>query len=75
MPGFESGVFSYIEAQASVKVYFPVDSKGNADICCYRCPYLSSNERMCLLNKRPVVYPHKYVGPECPLESVENKEE
>lgn len=64
---FESGVDSYVKAYAIIEVNFPVDLKGNPDISCYRCPYLSSNEKMCQLNKQPVAYPHKFVGQHCPL--------
>ena len=45
MPDFESGVKGYVVAEATVRVNFPIDFKGNADITCTRCPYLSSNER------------------------------
>ena len=68
MANFESGVASYIKAYAVVEVNFPVDFKGNADVSCMRCPYLSSNERMCQLNKEPVAYPNRYVGDKCPLQ-------
>ena len=64
---FESGVADYIRAYAVIEVNFPIDFKGNAEICCKHCPYLSSNERMCQLNKEPVAYPNKYVGDRCPL--------
>ena len=67
MKHFDSGVFDYVNAYAIIEVNFPVNDKGFADICCIRCPYLSSNERMCQLNKEPVAYPHKYVGDKCPL--------
>lgn len=67
MPNFDSGVASYVTAYAVVEVNFPVDEKGRADISCSKCPYLSSNERMCQLNKEPVAYPNKYVGQKCPL--------
>ncbi len=67
MKGFESGVASYVKAYAIVEVNFPVNDKGFADISCMRCPYLSSNERMCQLNKEPVAYPHKFVGDKCLL--------
>ena len=70
MPNFESGVQGYIRTTATVTVNFPVDAKGRADICCLRCPYLSSNERMCQLNKEPVAYPKTYVGDMCPLERI-----
>lgn len=72
MPNFDSGVSSYIKAYAVIEVNFPVDHKGNADICCRHCEFLSSNERMCQLNKKPVAYPNKFVGDNCPLM---NKEE
>ena len=67
---FESGVASYIKAEAIIKVNFPVDEKGKAEVACKHCPYLSSNERMCQLNKEPVAYPNKYVGDMCPLREV-----
>lgn len=77
MPDFESGVKGYVVAEATVRVNFPIDFKGNTDITCTRCPYLSSNERLCQLNKEVVAYPHKYVGANCPLVEVKsiNKEE
>lgn len=64
---FESGVTGFVSGVAKVKVYFPVDEKGRAEIACKHCPYLSSNERMCQINKQPVAYPNKYVGQDCPL--------
>ena len=67
---FESGVASYIKAEAVIKVNFPVDEKGRAEIACKLCPYLSSNERMCQLNKEPVAYPNRFVGDMCPLREV-----
>ena len=69
---FESGVASYVKAEAIIKVNFPVDEKGRAEIACKHCPYLSSNERMCQLNKEPVAYPNKFVGDMCPLREVKN---
>ena len=73
MARFESGVASYIKAYAVVEVNFPVDDKGRSEIACKHCPYLSSNERMCQLNKEPVAYPHKYVGDKCPLQEIESR--
>jgi type IV secretory pathway protease TraF len=71
MPNFESGVASYIIGEATVKVGFPVDAKGREAINCRQCPYLSSNERLCQLNKQPVAFPGQYVGDFCPLERKE----
>jgi hypothetical protein len=70
MANFESGVASYVKAEAIIKVNFPVDEKGKAEVACKHCPYLSSNERMCQLNKEPVAYPNKFVGDMCPLREV-----
>lgn len=67
MANFESGVSGYIKATATVEVFFPIDNRGNAYIACKCCPYLSSNERICQLNKETVAYPSKYVGGRCPL--------
>ena len=67
MADFESGVKSFIKGKAEITVNFPVDFKDKYDICCRQCPYLSSNERMCQLNKQPVQFPNRYVGAYCPL--------
>lgn len=74
MANFESGVASYVKAYAVVEVNFPVDKKGNADISCKQCPYLSHTARICQLNKKPVAYPERYVGQYCPLDKIEEKE-
>ena len=77
MANFDSGVSSYIKAYAVVQVNFPVDDKGRAEIFCKHCPFLSSNERMCQLNKEPVAFPNKFVGDRCPLNEIteNNKKE
>lgn len=67
MSSFESGVKGYVTAKTVVTVRFPIDWKNNPEVACRHCPYLSSNERMCQLNKQPVAYPQKYVGADCPL--------
>ena len=73
MADFSSGVAKFIHAQATVTVHFPVDEKGRSEIACRHCPYLSSNDRMCQLNKEPVNYPNKYVGAFCPLKEINNE--
>ena len=73
MANFDSGVKSFITGECTIKVLFPVDWKDRADVCCMQCPYLSSNERMCQLNKQPVQYPKQYIGWDCPLEFKEGE--
>lgn len=74
MANFDSGVKSFIVGECTVKVHFPVDWKDRSDVCCVQCPFLSSNERVCQLNKRPVQYPKQYVGYDCPLQLKEQGE-
>ena len=50
MANFETGISSYIEATATVTVFFPVDTKGKADICCRQCYYFRTSSRSCALN-------------------------
>lgn len=69
MERFDSGVSSYITGTATIKVHFPVDSKGVADISCMQCQFLSSSGKYCQLNKKIVAFPNKFVGNECPLET------
>ena len=71
MPNFDSGVKEYIFAEAVVRVGFPVDYSGKADINCMQCQFFSRNNGMCQLTKEIVAYPAKYVGGSCPLEEVE----
>lgn len=71
MPDFESGVASYIHARAIVDIYFPVDSRGNADCSCSQCYYYRRQSQSCALNGEIVQYPQKYVGARCPLKRVE----
>lgn len=73
MANFESGVASYVKTYAVVEVYFPVDDKGRSEISCRHCQYLSSNERICQLNKKIVAHPNKYVGDYCPLNKIEKE--
>lgn len=62
---FETGVSRFIKATATVEVNFPVDLKGNPDLCCNQCPYYDRVSK-CRLNGKLVNYP-KYLGVDCPL--------
>ena len=72
MASFDSGVAKYIHATATIKVTFPVDFKGNADISCYQCFFFRKNYRTCGLNGEICEYPEKFVGSYCPLEVLES---
>lgn len=68
---FESGVSSYVKAQTTVTVYFPVDAKGNEYICCEQCEFFRTSSRSCALNGKVCQFPSKYVGQFCPLEKID----
>lgn len=67
MNGIDSGVKEFIRGKAEITVNFPVGWSDRAYVCCTQCPYLSSNERMCQLNKQPVQFPQRAIGYDCPL--------
>ena len=73
MANFDTGVARYIKCKATVEVAFPVDEKGNSEVNCFRCKYLTRNTDICQLTKEVVPFPKYGVGNECPL--VEEKEE
>lgn len=67
MANFECGVKKYIWATANVKIHFPVDVKGNADVSCYQCDMFNRNSGKCVLTGKTSEYPKLHVGSECPL--------
>ena len=75
MSDFSSGVSGYVKAVAIVAVNFPIDLKGNTDVCCYQCPYFSRSSGICQLNKAIPAYPAKYIGQDCPFWGSLNSEE
>ena len=68
MSRFETGITDYIHASAKVEVFFPVDSRGNAQINCRQCYYFNNTTNRCRLNGEVCQYPDKFVGGSCPLE-------
>ncbi len=67
----DTGVSGYVHARASVDVYFPIDRKGNAVVCCTQCDQYVSSTRRCGLTHKVCEFPEKYVSGYCPLEIVE----
>ena len=73
MANFETGISSYVHAQAVVDVFFPVDQKGNADISCIQCRFYRDSSRRCGLTYEVTAWPNKYVGDRCPLIRVDDE--
>jgi hypothetical protein len=74
MSRFDAGVASYVIGQATVKVGFPVDFRGNAEIACKHCNFYIRATQRCALNQEIINYPEKYVGANCPLERIDENE-
>lgn len=64
---FDSGVKAYLTGETTVKVHFPIDHKGNADVNCHQCNFFSRTSGICYLTKEISEYPQKYIGSCCPL--------
>lgn len=73
MANFENGIADYVHATAVVDVFFPVDFKGNAAICCDQCYYYRRTYQTCGLNGEVCQYPSKFVGGSCPLKPADDK--
>ena len=65
---FDTGVSRYITGTATVKAYFPVDSKGNMDVTCEQCRFYNMRSVRCNLNDEICNYPKRGIGFACPLE-------
>ena len=68
MAEFSRGVKEYVFGTATVCATFPVDLKGNADVCCAQCAYYRRSSKMCSLTRDICEYPDHYIGSKCPLE-------
>lgn len=74
MADFSNGVAGYVWGTAQIAVHFPVDAKGNAEVCCKQCFLYRESSNRCALNYAVCEYPHKFRGSECPLIFEEKKE-
>lgn len=73
MANFDNGVASYIVGQVTLRVGFPVDYRGNAEIACKHCNFFVRATQRCGLNQEIVNFPERYVGVKCPLERIEEE--
>lgn len=66
-----SGVATYIVAEAKVQNSFPVDFKGNVHISCSYCEYYSRTANKCYLTSEIIYKADSFTGNQCPLEPLE----
>ena len=74
MASFESGCSGFVKAYAVVRVFFPIDWHGKAEIACKHCNYFIRATQRCALNQEVVNFPEHFVGNACPLEIIEENE-
>lgn len=74
MANFDNGIQDYIVAEATVRTAFPIDRKGRAEIACKHCNYFVRATQRCGLTQTIVNYPEYFVGTDCPLRPVTEKE-
>lgn len=75
LANFDTGVSRYIKTKAIVEVGFPVDWRGSVEIACKHCNFFVRATQRCGLTQMVVNYPERYVGADCPLEIIEEKQE
>lgn len=67
MSDFPNGITSYVHAQATVDVFFPIDERGVEHVSCRHCYFYRDSSHRCGLNYEVCASPEKYVGASCPL--------
>ena len=74
MASFDSGVQDYIVAEATIRTAFPISSKGVPFIACRFCDAFNTVTKRCILTQEVVPFPDNYVGRQCPLKPITQKE-
>ena len=59
--------------QATVRVAFPVDHKGNAHVKCGFCKFYNRIAKQCVLTNNVIFFPD-YISEDCPLDFETEKE-
>lgn len=74
MAYFDSGIQDYIVAEATIRTAFPISSKGVPFIACRFCDAFNTVTKRCILTQEVVPFPDNYVGRQCPLKPITQKE-
>lgn len=74
MAYFDSGIQDYIVAEATIRTAFPISSKGVPFIACRFCDAFNTVTKRCILTQEVVPFPDNYVGHQCPLKPITQKE-
>ena len=68
MSDYPEGVPGYVVGRAEVTNYFPINRRGDVDLCCDHCRFYVMRSRRCFLTDELQHYPERARGRECPLE-------
>ena len=58
----------YVVGRAEVTNFFPINRRGDVDLCCDHCRFYVMRSRRCFLTDELQHYPERDRGRECPLE-------
>ena len=68
MSDYPEGIPGYIVGRCEVVNYFPINKRGDVDLCCDQCKFYVMRNRRCYLTNELLNYPERDRGRECPLE-------
>ena len=68
MSDYPTGVADYVVGTATVTNYFPINRRGDVDLCCEHCRFYVMRSRRCFLTDELQHYPDRDRGMNCPLE-------
>ena len=68
MSDYPTGVADYVVGTATVTNYFPINRRGDVDLCCEHCRFYVMRSRRCFLTDELQHYPDSDRGMNCPLE-------
>ena len=68
MADYSQGVPGYLLGKCEVYNHFPINKRGEVDLCCEHCRFYVMRSRRCFLTDELQHYPERDRGMNCPLE-------
>ena len=68
MNDYPAGISNYVIGRCEVTNYFPINRRGDVDLCCEHCRFYVMRSRRCFLTDELQHYPDRDRGMNCPLE-------
>lgn len=67
MIDYPEGIPGYVIGKVEVSNAFPVNRRGDVDLCCEHCRFYVLRSRRCFLTDELQHYPERDIGIFCPL--------